>query len=106
MPDPSLRRYPNVRHNVMETVTLQTESFLFQSTDKQFRAIPFYNLTIDEWIIYEKGQPKYLLDFNRRTKPLIQDLTARLVNGERLEDTIQKLSRFLGRQWTTKHNIE
>ena len=90
----------------METVTLQTESFLFQDSDRQFRAIPFYELSIDEWIIFENEQPKYLIDFNRRTKPLVQDLTKRLNNGEQLDEAIQKVGRFLGRQWTTNHNIE
>ncbi|TAH03307.1 MAG: hypothetical protein EAZ16_07820 [Sphingobacteriales bacterium] len=90
----------------METVTLQTESYLFQNSGGQFRAIPFYELSIDEWIVFESGQPKYLLDFNRRTKPLVQDLTKRLNNGEELDEAVQKLGRFLGRQWTTNHNIE
>ena len=34
----------------METVTLQTESYLFQNSDGQFRAIPFYELSIDEFV--------------------------------------------------------
>jgi len=90
----------------MKTVTLQTESYLFQNSDGQFRATPFYELSIDEWIVFENGQPKYLLDFNRRTKPLVQDLTRRLNNGEELDEAVQKLGRFLGRQWTTNHNIQ
>lgn len=94
------------RHNVMETVTLKTESFLFQNSVGQFRAIPFYELSIDEWVVFENGQPKYLLDFNRRTKPLVQDLAKRLNNGEDLEEAVQKLGRFLGRQWTTNHNVD
>lgn len=88
----------------METVTLQTESFLFQNSDRQFRAIPFYELSIDEWVIFESGKPKYLLDFNRRTRPLVQDLTKRLNNGEQLDEAIQKIGRFLGRHWTTNNN--
>ena len=96
----------NVRHNVIENVTLQTESYLFQNSDGHFRAIPFYELSIDEWVVFENGQPKYFLDFNRRTKPLVQDLTKRLNNGEELEEAIKKLGIFLGRQWTTNHNIE
>jgi hypothetical protein len=96
----------DVRHNIMETVTLQTESYLFQNSGGQFRAIPFYELSIDEWVIFENGQPKYFLDFNRRTKPLVQDLNKRLNNGEELDEAIQKLGRFLGREWTTNHNIE
>ena len=95
----------NVRHNVMDTVTLQTESYLFQNSGGQFRAIPFYELSMDEWVIFENGQPKYFLDFNRRIKPLVQDLTKRLNNGEQLDEAIQKLGRFLGRKWTTNHHI-
>jgi hypothetical protein len=103
---PQLHKYLIVRHNVMETVTLQTESFLFQGSNGQFRAIPFHELSIDEWVIFENGHPKYLLDFNRRTKPLVQDLSARLGDGEQLEEAVQKLGRFLGRLWTTNNNIE
>jgi hypothetical protein len=95
----------NVTPNVMETINLQTESFLFEESGWQFRAIPFYELSIDEWIVYEKGQPKYFLDFNRRQKPLVQDLKSKLDKGETLEDSVYKLGRFLGRDWTTKHNI-
>ena len=90
----------------METLSLQTESYLFENSDGQFRAIPFYELSIDEWIIFENGQPKYLLDFTRRAKPIVQDFTKRLNDGEQLEDVVAKLGRFLGRQWTTLHNIK
>ncbi|MGB4776225.1 MAG: hypothetical protein WBP45_13705 [Daejeonella sp.] len=90
----------------MQTVTLQTQSFLFEDSDKQFRAIPFYELSFEEWIVYEHGQPKYLIDFNRRTQPLILDFTAKLNLGEPLEETVRKLGVFLGRQWTTEHNIQ
>jgi len=89
----------------METIKLQTESYLFENSDGRFRAIPFYELSIEEWIVYENGQPKYLLDFNKREKPLIKDLKTRLDKGEELESLIWKLGRFLGREWTTKHNI-
>jgi hypothetical protein len=94
-----------VRPNDMETIKLQTESYLFEESGRQFRTIPFYELSIDEWVVYEKGQPKYFIDFNRRQKPLIQDLKSKLDKGETLEDCVWKLGRFLGREWTTKHNI-
>ena len=90
----------------METIKRQTESYLFQTSDKVVRAIPFYELSIDEWVVYENGQPKYLLDFNRRHKPLIQDLREKLNRGEKLEDTVWKLGRFFGKEWTTEHKIE
>ena len=89
----------------METVKRQTESYLFQNSEGQFRAIPFYELSIDEWIVYEKGIPKYLIDFNRRQMPLILDIKAKIQKGEDLEETVWKLGRFLGKEWTTKHNI-
>jgi hypothetical protein len=43
----------------METVKRQTESYLFENSDEIFRAIPFYELSIEEWVVYQKGQPKY-----------------------------------------------
>jgi|SRR5690606_6752178 len=89
----------------METIKLQTESFLFEESSRQFRTIPFYELSIDEWVVYEKGKPKYLIDFNRRQKPLIQDLKSILDEGETLEDAVWKLGQLLRREWTTKHNI-
>lgn len=89
----------------METVKRQTESYLFQNSEEQFRAIPFYELSIDEWVVYEKGIPKYLIDFNRRQMPLIQDIKIKFQNGEDIEETVWKLGRFLGKEWTTKHNI-
>src|ERR1700749_3258129 len=89
----------------MQTVNLQTESYLFENSEGQFRAMPFYELSIDEWIVFEKGKPKYLLDFNRRRMPLIQDIQTKLKDGQSLEDIIWKLGRFLGKEWTTKHNI-
>lgn len=89
----------------METVIRQTESYLFENSEGQFRAMPFYELSIDEWVVFEKGIPKYLIDFNRRQIPLIQDIQTKLQNGEDLEETVWKLGRFLGKEWTTKHNI-
>ena len=90
----------------METITLKTESFLFNSSEGQFRAMPFHELSTKEWVVFENGEPKYLIDFNRNTKPLIQDLTAILNSGGQLEEEVQRIGRFLGRDWTTKHNIQ
>lgn len=89
----------------MEKVIRQTESYLFENSEEQFRAMPFYELSIDEWIVFEKGIPKYLIDFNRGEMPLIQDIQSKLQNGGDLEDIVWKLGRFLGKEWTTKHNI-
>lgn len=90
----------------METVKRQTESYLFETPNEIFRAIPFYELSIEEWVVYEKGQPKYLIDFNRRNKPLIQDLRKKLESGEELDKVVSDLGRFLGREWTIHHNIK
>jgi len=89
----------------MTTLILQTESYLFENSERQFRAIPFYELSIDEFVVFEKDKPKYLIDFNRRELPLIQDFQTKLNNGEILEKIVWKLGRFLGKEWTTKHNI-
>ena len=89
----------------MINIKLNTESYLFENSEGQFRAIPFYELSIDEWVIFEKGKPKYFLDFNNRDKPLVKDINNKLKNGEVFEEIIWKLGRFLGREWTTKHNI-
>ena len=90
----------------MKTVKRQTESYLFENSGEIFRAIPFYELSIEEWVVYQQGQPKYLIDFNRRTKPLIQDLRGKLESGEELDNVVSHLGRFLGRQWTIRHNIK
>ncbi|MBS1605241.1 MAG: hypothetical protein JST42_21435 [Bacteroidetes bacterium] len=90
----------------METVKRQTESYLFENSGETFRAIPFYELSIQEWVVYQQGQPKYLIDFDRRTKPLIQDIRIKLESGEELDNVVSQLGRFLGRQWTIKHNIK
>ena len=89
----------------METVKLQIESYLFQNLEGQFRALPFYELSIDEWVVYEKGIPKYLIDFNKRQFPLIKEINTKLQNGEDIEEIVYKLGRVLGKEWTTKHNI-
>lgn len=90
----------------METVKLKVESYLFESSEGQFRAIPFYELSIDEWVVFEKGIPKYLIDFNRRQMPLIQDIKTKLQNGENLEEIVLNLGKFLGKEWTTQQNID
>jgi hypothetical protein len=90
----------------METVKRQTESYLFEDSGEIFRAIPFYELSIEEWVVYQKGQPRYLIDFNRRSKPLIQDLKKKLESGEELDKVVSHLGRFLGRESTIHHNIK
>lgn len=89
----------------MEKVKLEIESYLFENANGRFRAIPFYELSIDEWIIFDNGEPKYLLDFKRREKPLVKEIRSKLEKGEKLEDVLWKLGRFLGQDWTSKNNI-
>jgi hypothetical protein len=97
---------PRRNKTQMETVKLQTESYLFENSGEMFRATPFYELSIEEWVVYQEGSPKYLINFNRRDKPLIQDLRKKVESGEKLEKVVSDLGKFLGRQWTTHHNIK
>ena len=89
----------------MKTIRLKTESYIFKNSNSEFRAIPFYELSIDEWIIFENGTPKYYLDFNNRTAPLISDINKKLDSGDKLDDIITNIGNFLGKNWTIKHNI-
>lgn len=91
---------------IMEKVTIQTESYLFENGENQVRAFPFYELSNAEWVIYEKGQPKYLLDLDNKSYPIVQDIIQKLHSGEELEAIIGQFGRFLGQNWTIKHNIE
>lgn len=89
----------------MQSIKLQIESYLFESPNGQFRAAPFYELAYDEIVIYENGQPKYLLEFNRHHLPIIQDILKRVDTGENLEDIVCKFGKSLGKEWTIRHNI-
>jgi len=89
----------------MEIVILQIETYLFETEEGQFRAMPFHELSIDEWIVYENKVPKYLIDFNRRQAPLIKHIGSKMDNGDHLEHIIVNLGRSIGKEWTTRHNI-
>ncbi|WP_341832787.1 hypothetical protein AACH28_09495 [Sphingobacterium thalpophilum] len=89
----------------MEIVILQIETYLFETEEGQFRAMPFYELSIDECIVYENKVPKYLIDFNRRQAPLIKHIGSKMDNGDHLEHIIVNLGRSIGKEWTTRHNI-
>jgi hypothetical protein len=90
----------------MTTIELKTESYLFESSGGRFRAIPFFELSIDEWVIFQNGHPKYFLDFNQRTAPLIVELRKRMEQGEDLDTIINQIGRYLGLSWTIRHNIQ
>jgi hypothetical protein len=90
----------------MKTIELKTESYLFKSAEGQIRAIPFFELSIDEWVIFQNGHPKYFIDFNRRTSPLIIEFRNRMEKGEDLDAIVKQVGRYLGLNWTIKHNIQ
>jgi hypothetical protein len=90
----------------MKPITLQVESYLFENGDSQFRAIPFYELSIDEWVIYQNKAPRYLIDFNRIESPFIQHVKEEIQRGFSLEKIINACGVYLGLEWTTEHNIE
>jgi hypothetical protein len=90
---------------MLKTVERQFESYLFEGTEGKFRAIPFYELSIMELVIFEDKEPKYILDLDRRDQPLVMDIRKRLETGIPPEEIIEQLGRFLGREWTTHHNL-
>ncbi|MHA7101492.1 hypothetical protein [Roseivirga pacifica] len=90
----------------MKPVTLDIESYLFESENGTFRAIPFYELSIDEWVIYQNEQPKYLIDFNLRESSFIKQIKESMTQGLDLEEIIYKYGVYLGLEWTTKHDIK
>jgi hypothetical protein len=89
----------------MKVVELETESYLFSVADKTFRALPFYELSIDEWVIYENGLPTYFIDFNRRNDPIILRINAKISEGSEFGQAIEYLGRTIGRTWTIKSGI-
>jgi hypothetical protein len=90
----------------MKRISLEIESYLFNGESGKFRAIPFYELSIDEWVIYQNQEPKYLIDFNYRESSFVKQIKKELEQGIDLEEIINKFGIYLGLDWTTKHNIE
>ena len=90
----------------MKPVTLDIESYLFESENGPFRAVPFYELSTDEWVIYQNEQPQYLIDFNLRESSFIKQVKESMDQGFDLEEIIYKYGVYLGLDWTTKHNIK
>lgn len=89
----------------MKPITLSIESYLFENENGQFRAIPFYELSIDEWVIYQNNLPKYLIDFNLRESSFIKQLKESMEQGFELEELVSKYGVYLGLDWTTKNKI-
>ena len=90
----------------MKRVSLDTESYLFDGEEGKFRAIPFYELSIDECVIYQNQEPKYLVDFNYRDSSFVKQIKKALEQGVDLEEIINKYGIYLGLDWTIEHNIE
>tara|TARA_R110000751_G_scaffold306174_3_gene424029 strand:+ start:265 stop:1059 length:795 start_codon:yes stop_codon:yes gene_type:complete len=89
----------------MKKINLETESYLFDGENGKFRAIPFFELSIDEWVIYQNQEPKYLLNFNYRESSFVKQISESMEQGVDLEEIINKYGIYLGLDWTTKHNI-
>ncbi|MFS4445378.1 hypothetical protein [Maribacter sp. 2307UL18-2] len=89
----------------MKKISLDTESYLYDGENGKFRAIPFFELSIDEWVIYQNQEPKYLLNFNYRESSFVKQISESMEQGVDLEEIIKKYGIYLGLEWTTKHNI-
>lgn len=90
----------------MKKINLETESYLFDGENGKIRAIPFFELSIDEWVIYQNQEPKYLLNFNYSESSFVRQISESMEQGVDLEEIINKYGIYLGLDWTTKHNIK
>lgn len=90
----------------MKKIKLHTESFEFKNGREIKRQIPFYELSIEEWVIYQNGKPKYFLNLDNRESSFSKQIRDSLSNGMNLEELIYKIGVYLGLNWTIKHNIE
>lgn len=89
----------------MKKINREIESYLFDGENGEFRAIPFYELSIDESVIYQNQEPKYLIDFNYRESSFVKQIKKAMEQGVDLEEIINGYGVYLGLDWTTKHNI-
>jgi len=89
----------------MKKINREIESYLFDGENGEFRAIPFYELSIDESVIYQNQEPKYLIDFNCRQSSFVKQIKKAMEQGVDLEEIINGYGIYLGLDWTTKHNI-
>ena len=90
----------------MKKIKLNTESFEFKNGAEIKRQIPFYELSMEEWVIYQNGKPKYFLNLDNRESNFQKQIREILSQGKNLEELIYRLGIYLGLDWTTKHNIE
>ncbi|NLR91390.1 hypothetical protein [Flammeovirga agarivorans] len=79
---------------------------MVESENGPFRAVPFYELSTDEWVIYQNKQPQYLIDFNLRESSIVKQVKESMDKGFGLKEIIFKYGCYLGLDWTTKHNIK
>lgn len=89
----------------MEKIKLSIESYLFNGEDGTFRAIPFYELSMTEWVIYEDGEAKYYVDANGRTDPIVKMLINSLDNGTSIEQFFEAIGKSINRNWTTHSGL-
>lgn len=89
----------------MKTILLETESYLFENAEGRFRSIPFYELSMGEWVIYENGEPQYFLDLNRRKSPLVQEIKAKISRGQKPGDIIEALGKTIGKEWAIHYSV-
>lgn len=89
----------------MEKIKLSIESYLFNGEDGTFRAIPFYELSMTEWVIYEDGEAKYYVDANGRTDPIVKMLINRVDNGASIEQAFCDLGKSINQNWTTHSGL-
>ncbi len=90
----------------LEKITLEVESHLVKSEDVSFRTIPFHELSINEWIVFEDNEPKYFLDFNRNDDPIIKELKTQLTLGKDLDDCVKDIGFKKNRSLSTVRKID
>ena len=91
----------------MKTIQLNTESYLFKDSGREFRAIPFYELEFNEWVIYEDGIPKYYFELHEDAKDkVILSVIKDLKRGKELDSIIQGIGKKYNKNWTTINNIK
>jgi hypothetical protein len=94
----------NPKSLTMKIIEFDTESFLFETSEGQIRAIPFFELSIDEWVIFQNGNPKYFIDFNQRASSFIVEIKARMEKGEDPDAIVIQIGKYLGLTWTINHH--
>lgn len=91
----------------MKTITLNSESFLFKDSEREYRVIPFYELEFNEWVIYEDGIPKYYFEIHEDSKDeIILSIVKDLKRGKELDSIIQSIGKKHNKNWTTINNIK